>query len=168
MTQTRAQAIAIIEEGHDALDRLLDDMDPSTLIRPGLGGGDWSPKDLIGHIASWEEHASEALDSWDRNQPAQVNRDLRALGTDDVNARAVAAWALLDLTEVRSRADASHSRLVRRIDQIGDERWSLPPTPRGRRPMSERLGSILGGPGGDFRHADAHLPDLEEFAVHGG
>jgi hypothetical protein len=164
MADTRERAIAILEEGHDVIGSFIDAMDPPTLVRPGVGGGDWSPKDLIGHIASWEEHALDALDSWDRNQPAQVNRDLRTLGTDEVNARAVAAWAELDTAEVRARAQASHVRLIRRIEGISDEAWSSPPTAKGRRPLSERLGSILGGPGGDFRHADAHLLDLDEFA----
>jgi hypothetical protein len=50
---------------------------------------------------------------------------------------------------------------------LSDERWLAPPTRRSRRPLAQKLGGILGGPSGGFRHADAHLPGLEAAFVAG-
>src|SRR5262249_57451316 len=64
-TPTREEAIATLEEGQAALDTLLARLSPEQLVRPAtIGGGDWSAKDLLGHIAFWEELASQALNDW--------------------------------------------------------------------------------------------------------
>jgi hypothetical protein len=34
--------------------------------------------------------------------------------------------------------------------------------------VGERLGGLLGGPAGPFRHAEAHLQDLEAFVERHG
>jgi hypothetical protein len=34
--------------------------------------------------------------------------------------------------------------------------------------VGERLGGLLGGPAGPFRHAEAHLKDLEAFVERHG
>ncbi|HYT29616.1 MAG TPA: DinB family protein, partial [Actinomycetota bacterium] len=67
-----------------------------------IGGGDWSAKDLLGHITAWEEVALERLRS------ARSGRPLPAFptgGVDRFNADRVAADRQRSLGEVRSRAE---------------------------------------------------------------
>jgi Mycothiol maleylpyruvate isomerase N-terminal domain len=160
---SRALALRILEDGHRAVRDLIDELPRRALTKPGLGGGDWSPKDLIGHLASWEQRAVEALEAWDEGHGPAFDKELWSKSTSTINAEAVERTARLSTPEIIRRADATHEELVRRIRAMSDPRWSRPGTPRGRTAVGKRLGGILGGPGGDFRHADAHLKDLRPF-----
>ena len=163
VSETREEAISILTDGDRAVRQLIAQLPADALTRPGLGGGDWSPKDLVGHLASWEEHALAALEAWDRDEGAPIDRDTYTRGTNAVNADAVAAKASLTVEEVWRDAGVAHSTLVDRIAQMPDSRWVNPATSRGRKPLGHRLGQILGGPAGGFRHAQAHLKTLTAF-----
>ncbi len=147
---------------------LLDRLPSRSLSRRGLGGGEWSPKDLIGHLESWEEHAIGALDAWSRGEVAPIDRDLRAFGVNAVNAREVQRKSSRSAARARSSAEATFARLVEGIRAIPAERWSTPPTSRARRALGESVGRILGGPRGPFTHDQAHLPDLRAFVAEHG
>jgi hypothetical protein len=69
---TRRAAIRVLEEGRARIEELLDRLPRSAMATPGLGGGAWSPKDLIGHLTSWEEHALDALAAWGRDERAPI------------------------------------------------------------------------------------------------
>ena len=52
---SRDEAVAELEDGQRRIDQLLQGLSEEDLIRPAtIGGGDWSAKDLIGHVATWE------------------------------------------------------------------------------------------------------------------
>jgi hypothetical protein len=167
-TTTRRRAIRILEDGHSAVGELLDSLPARALSRPGLGGGTWSPKDLVGHLESWEEYAIEALDAWDQGMGVPIDRELWSKGTSVVNAEAVARKASRSAARMLRHAERTHSELIRRLEATSDARWRAPGTPRARRPVGARLGSILGGPTGDFMHAEAHLKDLRAFVAEHG
>jgi DinB superfamily len=160
---SRAQALRILQEGHRAVRELLDLLPRRAVTTPGLGGGDWSPKDLIGHLASWEERAVAALQAWDQGHGPAFDKELWSRSTASINREAVERTAKLSAPEVIRRADATHEELLRRIRDLSDVRWHRPGTARGRTAVGARLGGILGGPSGHFRHADAHLKDLRAF-----
>jgi hypothetical protein len=163
VSETREEAISLLEDGQSAVRGLIARLPESALTRPGLGGGDWSPKDLIGHLASWEEHALAALEAWDRDEGAPIDRETYTRGTNAVNAEAVAARASLTVEEVWHQADITHASLIDRIARMADSRWENPATSRGRKPLGHRLGQILGSAAGGFRHAEAHLKSLTAF-----
>ncbi len=128
-----------------------------------IGGGDWSAKDLLGHLTSWEEHALEALKAWRGGEPAPIQRALRVLGLNGVNAEAVAADRSRSAATVRRRFDDIHRRLVAAIRSMPDATWDAPPTTRSRRSLGHVVGGIIGGPAGPFTHASAHLPHLRAY-----
>lgn len=165
---TRRQAIAILERGDADVRALLAQMPRRALTRSGLGGGTWSPKDLISHLGTWEEFAIEALDAWAEGHGPAFEKELWTTGTAAVNRTAHERKARLSTSEAFRRAEATHRDLIERIGALTDVQWRRPGTPRGRKPMGERLGGILGGPKGQFRHADAHLADLRAFAADAG
>ncbi len=164
-TPSRRRAIAITAEGHDNVAALIACLPRRALTTPGLGGGEWSPKDLVGHLASWEEHAFEAIDAWSHDRAPAIDKELWSTSTSAVNARAVARAARLSFPEVVRRADATHRALLAQLEGMSDARWRRPGTSRGRTSVGHRLGGILGGPAGPFRHAEAHMKDLEAFVA---
>ncbi len=165
---SRRQALRILERGHRSVDELLRRLPSAAMTVRGVGGGEWSPKDLIGHLESWEEYALQALDAWDEGHGPAIDRELWSSSPSKVNRDAVARKARRPLAETRRRADRTFETLVARLEAMSDRRWRQPSTPRGRKTAGERLGSYLGGPAGPFRHAEAHLKELRAFVEEHG
>jgi hypothetical protein len=174
MGTTRSEALDTLREGQERLDELLADLPDAEMERAAtIGDGDWSAKDLIGHIATWEELALRAIDEWRGGEIPWVETSegpfsAPATGKiDAVNARTVAEKRALSLQETRDRARDIHSRLMRSLEEIPDEEWTAKafyPTPNNRRRhLSTLLGAILAGPGRPFGHASHHGTDLESF-----
>jgi hypothetical protein len=164
MPTTRQDAIRILQEGQGRLSELMAGLSDREIGRPAtLGGGDWSVKDLIGHIAAWERRAVEAVDLWRAGRPVEVL--IGVAGVDAFNARHMAADRDRTLARVRTDARAVHERLIAEIGSCSDGDWrSLVSMSNGsRHRLGGLLGGITGGPGGAFRHAWAHVPDLEAF-----
>jgi DinB family protein len=163
---TRRQAIRIVDGGMREVFALYDGLPPRARARPGLGGGEWSPKDLLGHLESWQEYALEALDAWDEGHGPAIDRVIWSTSTSALNRDAVATKSARPAGVQRRRAQATHERLVARLEGMTDPRWRRPGTSRGRTAIGSRLGDLLGdGAAGPFRHADAHLHQLRPFAA---
>src|SRR2546428_12346672 len=77
---TRTEAIRILQRDRRTTLGLLQRLPARAITTRGLGGGDWSPKDLIGHLESWEQHALDALEAWARGDPAPSDVALRSAG----------------------------------------------------------------------------------------
>jgi hypothetical protein len=161
----RDDAIRLAREDRERTNTLLASIDPSAFETSGLGGGTWSPKDLVGHLETWEENALAAIDAWDRGQRAPIVAELQSLGTDAFNLRAVERKASMSADETRTSAIATHARMLERFGALSDERWSSAPIDGDDATMGARLGSTLGGELGLFRHDPDHWPDLESFAA---
>ncbi|MGZ8604670.1 MAG: DinB family protein [Actinomycetota bacterium] len=164
---TRREAIRILERGRTLSIELLDALPRSALTRPGLGGGEWSPKDLMGHLASWEEYALDALAAWGAGERAPVDDLLFTVPTsriNDQNVRRKAGWSL---PKARREFDRTHRELLDAIGALSDARWRAPVTQRGRSTLCKRLGTILGGRG-VFDHDGSHLKSLRAYVVEYG
>jgi DinB family protein len=161
MTVSRAEAIRRLESGHARIETLLGSVSAQARTAPGVGGGTWTPKDLVGHLASWEERALEALEAWSRGEPAPIDRLFRSRSLSALNAGWVDEKTAWTWARARRHAAGVHTRIVTAILEMPEARWSAPATPRGRKPLGDRLGSILGGPAGPFMHADAHVQSLQ-------
>jgi hypothetical protein len=164
---TRTEAIQILEQDRRTTLELIRRLPPRAITTRGLGGGDWSPKDLIGHLESWEQHALDALEAWGRGEPAPSDVALRSAGLNGLNRAEVERKARWSAAKAMKGAADTHQRIVAAIRSLPDDRWLAPATRRARRPLGRGIGGILGGPSGPFRHDAAHHPDLREFvAVH--
>jgi hypothetical protein len=166
---SRRRAMRILDDGMQEVFTLYDRLPPRARTTAGLGGGEWSPKDLLGHLESWQEYALEALDAWQEGHGPAIDAVIWSTSTTALNRDAVARKASRRAADQRRRAHATHERLMARLDAFGDRRWRQPGTARGRTAAGARLGDLLGGSSGPFRHAEAHLrqlrPFVEEHAV---
>jgi len=167
-TPTRLRAIRILDDTMGEVFSLFDRLSPRARSTLGLGGGDWSPKDLLGHLESWQEYALEALDAWDEGHGPAIDSVIWSTSTSALNRDAVAGKAGRRAADQRRRSQATHERLIARVEALSDARWRRPGTPRGRTPVGARLGDFLGGAAGPFRHAEAHLPQLRAFVARHG
>jgi hypothetical protein len=159
---TRQEAIDVLERGQASVRRLLRRIPVHWVARPGLGGGDWSPKDLVGHLCYWEERVLEARAAWGRGAGAPIDREIYSRSIGAINADAVRARSRHTLAKVLRDWDNVHGELIRTIRTMPDARWENPATPRGRKSLGHRMGQLLVGRE-PFAHAEAHLEDLTAF-----
>jgi hypothetical protein len=159
---TRQGAIDALESGHAAVRRLIKRIPAHRMARQGLAGGNWSPKDLVGHLCFWEERVLEALAAWERGERAPIDLEIYSRSIAAINADAVRARSRHTTARVLRDWDNVHGELVRTIRTMPDARWEQPATPRGRKSLGHRMGQLLIGKE-PFAHAQAHLRDLEDF-----
>lgn len=160
-TPSREAAIGIIRDARARLDELIEGLSDSQIEAKGtLGGGDWSVKDLIGHLASWEQRSLPWLQSADASDPRSFPP------TDEFNAEEVERRRSWALHEVREEALRVHQQLVESIEGLDDEAWlaDVPVPNRDPHPRGFVVGKILGGDEyGLFAHDLAHLKDVEKY-----
>ena len=85
-----------------------------------------------------------------------------------MNARDVQRKAARRAREAFDHAAETHASLIQVIKAIDDARWEAPVRARGKRALGQRVGGILGGPEGPFRHDRAHLNEVRGFVAEHG
>jgi hypothetical protein len=164
----RDQAIAQLAEAKAALDAQLQFLSDAAMVVPAtIGGGDWSAKDLLGHVAFWEELAVEAIGDWKHNRPLRFWGLFAggAGGVDSANAQNQTVTSAQSLGHVRDRASRSNAAVVDAIRSLSPADWQATITsPNGQtETLGELVGGILGAPTRPFGHGFAHLTDLEDY-----
>ena len=162
----RDEASAILLEGQERLDELLGGLTEEELVRPAtIGGGDWSAKDLIGHVALWEEIALVTIDAWLGGRKPRIEEAFTPGDTDALNAWNQERKLPWPAGRVRADSGETHRRLLSSIDGMTDRDWATPRPFEGdeQEDLGSELGGVLGAPGRAFGHAFAHLPDLEAY-----
>jgi len=157
---SRAQAREILIVTRARTLALVGDLENSqmTLVTQ-LGGGVWSVKDLLGHLAGYEEQAVSVVTG--RKPPFDFGR----FGSvDERNAADIERKASWSVTRVRRDLDAARSELLHAIDDLGEDQWMAKiPVGGGRSSLGLALGRLLvGGRHGLYAHDLAHVRDLRK------
>jgi hypothetical protein len=87
----------------------------------------------------------------------------RAINDQNVSRRS--GWSF---ARVQRESERIHEELIDAIRTLDVDQWTAAVGPRGRRPLWQRLGGILSGPGGPFRHDESHVPSLADFVSRHG
>jgi hypothetical protein len=163
MALHRPQAIDVLEAGQAELDGLFNQLDVEQLSRPSTIGGGWAAKDLMGHIAFWEELALDTVDAVRGGLKPRVD----GVETDQLNAENQAEQQAQSTAELRSRAASAHEAILAAIQSLSEAEWNAPlPWPDAREPtLGDLLGGVLGAPDRPFGHAYAHLDDLRAYVA---
>ena len=103
-------------ELHDALDGLTD----AEMSAPGAVG-EWSVRDLLAHVATWEEEALKALPVIVEGGP--LPRYASVGGIDAFNARQQEAKRHLGLERLRLEMAATHQRLLALLDRTPESAY---------------------------------------------
>jgi hypothetical protein len=164
---SRDEALRILEDGQARLLLLFSRLSDDELTRPStIGGGDWSAKDLIGHIAFVEEIALVTAEAWLRGERPPIAQTFTSGDTDDQNAWNQARKRAWPIDRVREDSETTHRRLVASIDAMTESEWATPRPFDGDELewLGAELGGVLGAPDRPFGHDFAHLPDLDAYA----
>ena len=112
-----------LADTRDELSAVLADADPALLTAPGLVG-EWSARELVAHLAHWNDWASTCL-------AAAVEGGLDDLVTDtwDVdaqNAEVAHAAASMPMSAVRDREAESHERFASLLAAVDPSVLAMP------------------------------------------
>lgn len=167
MDVTRARAIEILRESRHSLTSVGPGLSSEDKAEPGSSGGEWSIKDLIGHITTWEELALSALADWKSGTSLRFlsmvssREDLDRFNDDQIAKKRSLSW-----DEIDSASDAVNRHLIDEIENLSDEEWSEKRKVEDRpTTLGELLSRILGAPKSPFGHANAHLAELGPPAI---
>ena len=94
---------------------VLDRLDPSSLITPGLVG-EWSPRERIAHLGYWVGNAVETIHRVEDGRVEEIGAD--ALPTDETNATVARIARDTELATVRKREAASVEALLERLRRL--------------------------------------------------
>lgn len=153
-TPTRAQAVEMLRACRALTDDAIAPLTAEQRTTPTtLGDGTWTVKDLLGHLAMWEERALGII----AGEPPPPFATADALNEHELERKRT--WSL---AEVEREYDAVRTALVDAIEAMDDERWlAKVDTGSGRTALAIRLGKLLvGGRHGWFAHDLAHRADL--------
>ncbi len=91
-----------------------------------IGGGDWSAKDLLGHMALWEELALATIDPWLRDERPRLEERFFDGDVDALNAWNEERKRDWPLERIRTEADEMHAQLLGAIERLGPDGWTHP------------------------------------------
>lgn len=151
---------------HSQFRSLLRQVAGRELEREGtIGGGDWSVRDLVGHVMSWEELALGAI----RGRRAGRGATPPDLPLDDLNAKMVLEKRELALADLLAGAEDTHAQLLQAIREVPEPTWysRAEEAESGGPSLGERVGQLLGSAEALYHHLDAHLGDLRDYRDRG-
>jgi hypothetical protein len=93
----------------------------SQLTEPGIAG-DWSVKDILAHVTTWEEEALKYLPLIieGRRPPRYITYG----GIDAFNAQSTERKRSLSLSDVLRQLDEIHSRLIDYVQSVPEEQFT--------------------------------------------
>jgi hypothetical protein len=109
--------LAGIRSERTRFDALIGTLDESAIVAPSLEGGR-SVKDILAHIAVWEQRCAGWLQSVARGETPD-RPEVRDV--DATNARDDAAAKILPLADVRATSEGAHAAMIAAIEALSDE-----------------------------------------------
>ncbi|MEX1073092.1 MAG: hypothetical protein WED86_05275 [Chloroflexota bacterium] len=95
------------------------DVEPALRGTPGLVG-EWSARELVGHVGYWAGHAAEALHRAEQDELDAFGRD--ELSVDERNAVVARVAADADWATVTSREQGAYEAFAERLSRADVER----------------------------------------------
>jgi uncharacterized protein (TIGR03083 family) len=116
---TREQLLTKLEKAWAALQESYAGLSDSQLSEPGVVG-DWSVKDMLAHVTTWDEEALKYLPLIiEGGRPPRYS--VMYGGIDAFNAQRTEQKRSLSLDEVLSQLDETHRRLVAYVQSVPEE-----------------------------------------------
>jgi len=121
----RQQLLKRLEDAWAALQESYAGLNDSEMMEPGVMG-EWSVKDILGHVTTWEEEALRYLPLIIQGgRPPRYST--RYGGVDAFNAQMSLQKRDLSLSEVLRQLDEVHDRLANFAETVSEEQY-LPGT----------------------------------------
>ncbi len=115
----KQQLLAKLDKGWSALQASIDDLSSAQMTQAGVTG-DWSVKDILGHVTAWEEEALKHLpDILEGKRPPRYS--VQYGGIDAFNALKTIENRARSLGDVQTRMGEVHAQLVDYVRAAPDE-----------------------------------------------
>ncbi len=177
---TEAALLSAMETARREWDTLLFQVDEHALVKPGVEGV-WSVKQIVAHIAGYEEWAAafltdrldstagaltafdafwqQQLDAYRQNRP-DFPAQMSDTDDDQTNAVVVAVYDRHSAQEVLQRERQIYQQLLAATQALSDAQLAEPWQPGGR-----SLFEIL--PNQSYEHYRMHMPAIRRWLVGG-
>jgi uncharacterized protein (TIGR03083 family) len=152
---TKHGLLETIKKERAAIEAALAGLTPEQMTAPGVMG-EWSVKDILGHIAMWESRLVTILYSIERGVAPKT---LRLSDVDKVNAESYAEQRERPLDRVLADFHAVHAQLLKRLDTLEERDLSGPK--RFEWMEGEPLEKLVAGD--TFEHYAEHRPMIEAW-----
>ena len=120
---TKQEMLKRIQKEREAFEAVLEGLTPEQMTAPGVMG-EWSVKDILGHIAMWESRLVTILYSNERDVPPKMLHG--QVEVDKLNAESYAEQRERPLDRVLADFHAVHAQLLKRLDKLADRDLSDP------------------------------------------
>ena len=114
----RQQLLTRLETAWTALNQSYAGLSDAQMLTPGVAG-DWSVKDMLAHVTTWEEETLKYLPLI--LEGGTPPRYATYGGLDAFNARMTAAKRELPLADVLRHLDETHQRLIAYLRTVPEE-----------------------------------------------
>lgn len=119
---TKTQLLNKLEQAWAALQASYAGLTDAQLMEPGAAG-DWSVKEILAHVTTWEEEALKYLPLiLEGGRPPRYS--VMYGGVDAFNAQMTEAKRRLPLADVLAQLAETHRRLVAYIENAPDEQFT--------------------------------------------
>jgi hypothetical protein len=161
---SRDEALETLDRGHREIEHELSRLAPEQLLVTGIGGGEWSAKDLVAHLALWHEIALQTIEEFRSGGMPWIAGIFASPGPGPNDEELVrrAPWPVDRATAAyRDARSATTSALI----GLSADEWSasVPGWTEDPATLGGLLGVVLGMDGLAFGHAFAHLDELRVF-----
>ncbi|HLF69649.1 MAG TPA: maleylpyruvate isomerase N-terminal domain-containing protein [Actinomycetota bacterium] len=156
---TKQVAVETLAEGHRLLFEAIDPLSGDLIDKHGLGGGEWSIKDLIGHLESWERAALDTIEDRRAKRSPRIRQlvhdaeSMNSFNASEVDRKRTRRWE-----EQRAAYQVTHDLLIETIAEMDDSEWSNPDDEGWT--LGMQVGSNTGAPERPFGHVFAHIEDV--------
>jgi len=155
---TRDKILQTIREQHAQLEHWLAPLSEEVICQHPVVGW-WTMKDVLGHIAMWEQVAIQFINDYKHTgvpQPLGIETDAQV---DERNEREVAIRRDWSLARVRAEFDATYRDLLAAIESLSDADLSAPsPDPWDKETTLEKLIAI-----NSYEHIPEHIAQIEQW-----
>ena len=159
----KAQLLAEMNSKYAELESLLASLNEQQMTTPGVSG-DWSIKDILAHITTWQQSMLERLQAVARNvTPAFYGPD-NDEEMDRMNARFYQENKARPLSEVLSNFSTSHRQVVEMVQTLQDEDLFDPNRFTWRR--GSPLWDLVAGD--TYEHYDEHMQSIQQWLAPAG
>ena len=117
----REQLLARLDKAWSALGDSYAGLTAAEMLAPGVAG-DWSVKDMLAHVATWEEEALKYLPLVLAG--GRPPRYASYGGIDAFNARMTEAKRGLSLAEVERLLEETHRQLIAYLQHVPEEQFA--------------------------------------------
>lgn len=118
-----ARLVAEADAGRGEVSAALEDADSTLLTAPGLIG-DWSARELVAHLAHWDDWASTCLDAAVQGRLADLASD--TWDVDAQNAAVAREVASMPMAAVRDREAEAYAGFMDRLTALDASLLSVP------------------------------------------